>query len=43
LVALGDEFSLLVPLEPLLDELPPPSLEPLLEPLPLPLLLDDAV
>ena len=31
LVALGDEFSLLVPLEPLLDELPPPSLEPLLD------------
>ena len=43
LVGPDDGFPLLVPLEPLPDELPPPSLEPLLEPLPLPLLLDDAV
>ena len=43
LVVPCDEFSPLVPLEPLPDELPPPSLEPLLEPLPLALLLDDAV
>ena len=41
-VSPDDGFPLLLPLEPLPDELPPPSLEPLLEPLPL-LLLDDAV
>ena len=43
LVSPDDGFPLLVPLEPLPDELPPPSLETLLESLPLPLLLDDAL